>query len=172
MKEKPKVTKVDNDESGDKKHRLVLPQEKYVRNLLPKKSTLQIMYSGKKLNSQFNIKDKTNFKHQCNLIYHVNCPLPTCEENYIGETAHRIHERIKDRCRSKQQHMQHMLHDSQYQFFRSFCIILDNMIHLFLNPFCVCWFCFICINPLSVCAMTDQTVYFFQKPPQVQLQPA
>ena len=52
MKEKPKVNTVDNDKVGDKKHRLVLPDkgdkgthilrsmEKYVRKLLPKKSTL------------------------------------------------------------------------------------------------------------------------------------
>ena len=93
MKEKQKFTKVDNDESGDKKHRLVLPYkgdketrllrsvEKYVRKLLPKKSTLQITYTGKKLSSQFNMKDKTNFEHQHDLIYHVNCLIPTFEDN-------------------------------------------------------------------------------------------
>ena len=49
MKNKPKVTKVDNDESGDKKHRLVLPykgdmgnhvlrsMEMHGRKLIPKK---------------------------------------------------------------------------------------------------------------------------------------
>ena len=75
MKENPKVTKVDNDESGDEKHRLVLPykgdkrthilrsMERYVRKLLSKKSTLQITYTGKKLNYQFNNKEKINFKH-------------------------------------------------------------------------------------------------------------
>ena len=108
VKEKPKFKKVDNDESGDKKHRLVLPckgnkgtdilrsMEEYVRKLLPKKSTLQLRYSGKKLSSQFNITNKTNFEHQHDPIYHVNCPIPTCEDNYIGETACRTHERIKD----------------------------------------------------------------------------
>ena len=69
--------------------------EKYVRKLLPKKSTWQITYTGKKLSSQFNIKDKTNFEHRHELIYHANCPIPTCEDNYIGETARCIHERIK-----------------------------------------------------------------------------
>ena len=61
--------------------------EKYVRKLLPKKSTLQITYTGKKLCSQFNIKDKTNFKYQHGLIYYVNCPTPPCEDKYIGETV-------------------------------------------------------------------------------------
>ena len=119
MKEKPKATKVDNDKSGDRKHRLVLPSkgnkgahllrsmEKYVKKLLPKKSMLQITYTGKKLSSQFNINNKTNFEHQHDLIYHVNCPTPTCEENYIGETARHIHERIKDN--NERDHKPHML---------------------------------------------------------------
>ena len=89
MKEKLKVTKVDNDESGGKKHRLVLPykgdkgthllrsMEKCVRKQLPKKSTLQITYTGKKVSSQFNIKDKIFFEHQHDLIYHVNCHVKT-----------------------------------------------------------------------------------------------
>ena len=122
VKEKPKVTKVDNVESCDKKHRLVLPykgdrgnhilrsMKKYVRKLLPKKSTLRITYTGKKISSQFNIKEKTNFEHQHDLIYHVNCPLPTCEENYIGETARHIHECIKDH--NGRDHKSHMLKHS------------------------------------------------------------
>ena len=118
MKQKPKAIKVDSDESGDKKHRLVLPykvdrgnhvlrsMEKYVTKLLPKKSTLQITYTGKKLRSQFNMKGKTNYEHQHYLIYHVNCPLPTWEDNYIGETARCIHGRIKDHKRSQVAHAQ------------------------------------------------------------------
>ena len=54
---------MENNESGNKKHRLVLTyksdkgthilrsMEKYVRKLLPKTLTLQITYSGKKLSS-------------------------------------------------------------------------------------------------------------------------
>ena len=141
VKEKPKVTKVDTDKSGDKKHRLVLPNkgdrgnhvlrsmEKFVRKLLPKKLTLQITYTGKKLSSQFNIKNKTNFVRQHDLIYHVNCPLPTCKDNYIGETARRIREPIKDH--NGRDHKSHMLkysiekhHDNVTQ--ENFKIITKN----------------------------------------------
>lgn len=77
--------KVNNDESGNRKYRLVLPNKgdneahtlrsskKYVRKLLFKKSTLEITYTREKLSSQFNIK-KTNFEHQHDMIHHVNCP--------------------------------------------------------------------------------------------------
>ena len=57
--EKPKVIKVNNNESGGKKHQLALPyvsdkgahilrsMEKYVRKVFSKKSTLQKTYSEK-----------------------------------------------------------------------------------------------------------------------------
>ena len=36
----------------------------------------------------------------------MNCPIPTCEDNYIGETSRRIHEGIKDRSgRDRKSHM-------------------------------------------------------------------
>ena len=82
MKEK---LRVNNDESSNRKYRLVLPnksdneahtwrsRKKYVRTLLSKKSTLEISYTREKLSSQFNIK-KTNFEHQHEMIHHVNCP--------------------------------------------------------------------------------------------------
>ena len=57
---------------------------------------LQITYTEKKLSFQFNIKDKTNFEHQHDLIYHVNFPIPTCEDTCIGETTRCIPERIID----------------------------------------------------------------------------
>ena len=122
MEEKLKMTNANNGENGDKKHRLVLPykvdgrnhvlrsMEKYVTKLPLKKSTLQITYTGKKLSSQFSIKDKTNFKYQYDLIYHVNRPLRTCEDNYIGETARRIQERIKDH--NEIDHKSHILKHS------------------------------------------------------------
>ena len=80
-----KKLKVNNDESGSRKYRFVLPnkgdnqahtlrsRKKYLRKLLSKKSTLEITYTREKLSSQFNIK-KTNFEHQHDMIHHANCP--------------------------------------------------------------------------------------------------
>ena len=119
VKEKPKVTKVDNDKSGDEKHRLVLPNksdkgphilksvEKYVRKLFPKKSTFQTTCTGRKLSSQIDIKDKANFKHRHELMYYVNCLIPTWKDNYISETACHIQERIKSH--NGRGHKLHML---------------------------------------------------------------
>ena len=46
----------------------------------------QIAYTGRKLNSCFNIKDPTKFK-QHDIVCLSNCPDPNCNGNYIGETA-------------------------------------------------------------------------------------
>ena len=40
----------------------------------------------------------------------MNCPIPTYEDNYISETASRIHKRIKDQ--NGRDHMSHMLKHS------------------------------------------------------------
>ena len=52
------------------------------------------MYTGTKLGSNFQIKDKTKFKHKHDLVYYVKCP--EYQEDYIGEIRRRLHERICD----------------------------------------------------------------------------
>ena len=42
------------------------------------------------------MKDKTKFEHNHDIVYHGICPETDCSENYIGETARRISERVKD----------------------------------------------------------------------------
>ena len=51
-------------------------------------------YQSKKLPTKFNVKDKTEFYHQSNLVYYGKCSNQTCTEDYIGETNRRIKERI------------------------------------------------------------------------------
>ena len=57
---------------------------------------LKIIYSGNKLRNCFQIKDKNEKKHEHNLVYEVTCPNETCSATYIGETARRLTERVKD----------------------------------------------------------------------------
>ena len=42
------------------------------------------------------MKDKTKFGHNRDIVYHGTCPETDCSENYIGETARRISESVKD----------------------------------------------------------------------------
>ena len=42
------------------------------------------------------MKNKTKSKHNTNIVYHGTCHETDCPENYIGETAQGILERVKD----------------------------------------------------------------------------
>lgn len=57
---------------------------------------LKTVYTGTKLSSKFNIKDRTQIKHQNDVIYKIKCPEENCNATYIGETVRRLHERLKD----------------------------------------------------------------------------
>ena len=53
-------------------------------------------YTGRKLSTCFQMKDKSKFDHQHDLVYHAKCPSELCDKNYIGESGRRIAERVKD----------------------------------------------------------------------------
>lgn len=53
-------------------------------------------YNGQRLGSIFSSKDKINREHQHNLIYRLSCPNVGCDSTYIGETARRLSERVKE----------------------------------------------------------------------------
>ena len=56
-----------------------------------------IVYAGTKLSSQLkNMKDPTPYEEQHNVVYHSFCSAENCHENYIGESAGRLDERVKD----------------------------------------------------------------------------
>ena len=56
-----------------------------------------IAYTGTKLSSQLrNIKNPTPFEEQHDIVYQSFCSAENCNENYIGESAQRLDERMKD----------------------------------------------------------------------------
>ena len=67
-----------------------------VNKLLLNNTKIEVAFKSTKLSSCFNVKDKIDFKHNHDLIYHAKCPEPICINDYVGESARRITERIKD----------------------------------------------------------------------------
>ena len=55
-----------------------------------------ISYKSIQLSTKFPVKDKTNFQHKNNVVYHSKCPSEGCRVNYIVETNRLILERIQD----------------------------------------------------------------------------
>ena len=70
-------------------------------------------YQSKKLSSKFNVKDKTEFYHQSNIVYYGKCPNQTCAEGNTGETDRRIKERIIDhsKCDKNSHILKHSLEE-------------------------------------------------------------
>ena len=56
-----------------------------------------LVYTGTKSSSQLkNIKDPTPSEEQHDIVYYSFCSAENCNENYIGESARRLDERMKD----------------------------------------------------------------------------
>ena len=82
-------TNTANENENDKKiHRLLLPYQgdagcniiksinKCINKLLPNNTKIEVMFKNTKLSSCFNIKDKIDFEHNHDLIYHMKCSEP------------------------------------------------------------------------------------------------
>ena len=81
---------------GGKGEQVIKSVRKTIKRLLPSNIKVQVSFTGNKLSSCFNIKDKTKFEHRHDIIYLGTCPEAMCNDNYIGEAKRRIFERVKD----------------------------------------------------------------------------
>ena len=65
--------------------------------MLLEKVTTRVTSPGTRLSSKFTkIKDITVKEHQRNIVHYVKYPESKCSENYTGETARRLSERVLD----------------------------------------------------------------------------
>ena len=80
-------------------HKGIILVKSLKRNLnkyLPNNVKTQVTFTGQKLSTQFNVKDRTKFEHKHDVIYFGKCPEQNCIDNCLGESARRISERIID----------------------------------------------------------------------------
>ena len=68
--------------------------KKQLKKTLPDDVNTMISYKNTKLSTKFPVKDKTDFQHKNNIVYHSKCPIQVCHENYIGEMNRHIVERV------------------------------------------------------------------------------
>ena len=68
----------------------------FLKKLLSNTTKIEVAFKSTKQSSCFNVKDKIDLEHNHDLIYHTECPEPTCIDDYVGESSSRITERIKD----------------------------------------------------------------------------
>ena len=66
-----------------------------------------IVFTGTKLSSNFNVKDPVPFTEKHGVIYRSFCAIESCNEDYDGECAKRLYERVKDH--SGRNHSSHLV---------------------------------------------------------------
>ena len=81
---------------GKKGDHILKSFKKGMRKILLNNVKPRIAFTGRKVGTSFQIKDKTEMKHNHDIVYYNECPEEQCNENYIGETGRRISERNID----------------------------------------------------------------------------
>ena len=97
--------------NGKQGNKLLSKMKKHLNNSRLTDFKTRVTYQSKKLGTKFQLKDRTKFRQQNNLVYYSNCPDKTCNEDYVGETDSRIEERIIDH--NKRDKNSHLLKHSR-----------------------------------------------------------
>ena len=79
---------------GKKGDQILKSFKKGMRKMLPNNVKPRIAFTGRKVGTSFQTEDKTEMKHNHDIVYYNVCPEEQCNENYIAETRRRISERI------------------------------------------------------------------------------
>ena len=66
-----------------------------ISKLLMSEIKTEVVYTGKKLSTCFNVKDQSKFDRQYDVVYYSDCPNWTFRENHIAGSGRRILECIK-----------------------------------------------------------------------------
>ena len=82
--------------SSKKREQVTKSVEKAVEKFLPSNLKFQVFFTSSKLNSRFNIKDKTKFEHKHDVTNPGAFPETTCNDNCIDKVKRRIFEKVKD----------------------------------------------------------------------------
>ena len=82
--------------AGREGEKVVRRMNKKIKSVTQTDKAPKITYTGQKLSSYFNNKDKTDNVHLHDVVYKVKCPDDNCSNVYIGETGRRICERVRD----------------------------------------------------------------------------
>ena len=85
-------------------------------------------HRGCKLSYKFNLKDKTPFEEQHDLLYRAVCATNNCTEDYVGETARCKVERAKDH-NGRDQHsylVKHVIENNHLPVVKGDFTILDG----------------------------------------------
>ena len=82
--------------AGAKGNTMLKSMNRCIKHIVPNDVNTQITYTGHKLNTRFQMKDRISQIHKHDLVYYVKRPDQSCNQDYLDETSHRIIERAAD----------------------------------------------------------------------------
>ena len=104
-----------SDKSSDAMH-IISSMGKQVYRALPDNVKIIVFYISKKLSICFNVKNKTVFNHERDIVHYAKCLEKSCLHDYVGELGRRVLERVKD----------HNGRDTSYHIFKH-CVAADHL---------------------------------------------
>ena len=82
--------------AGAKGNTMLKSMNRCIKRIVPNDVNTRITYTGHKLNTRFQIKNRTAQIHKHDLVYYVKYPDQSCNQDCLGETGHRIIESTAD----------------------------------------------------------------------------
>ena len=82
--------------AGEKGCLIVRSLGTQLKRSLPNNVKPNIVFTGTKLSSNFNVIDPVPFTKKHDVIYRSICATESCNEDYVGECARRLYERVKN----------------------------------------------------------------------------
>ena len=71
--------------AGEKGYSIARSLEKQLKRSLPNNVKSNIVFTGTKLSSNFNVKDPAPFTEKHDVIYGLVCATERCNEDYVGK---------------------------------------------------------------------------------------
>ena len=75
---------------------LIRSMQKQVNRALPDDLKMMVSYTGKKTNTCFNVKDKTVFEDEHDIVHYAERPEESYLDIYVVESDRGVLERVKD----------------------------------------------------------------------------
>ena len=85
------------------------------KHILPGNVKTGVTHTGQKLDTKFQIKDKTKDYHKDDLVYYSKCPESTINEDFIGETGRRIIQREANSCMKNLKIIDNSYHNNRFK---------------------------------------------------------
>ena len=74
---------------------IISSMQRQANQVPPDDVIMMVSYTGEKLSTCFNVKDKTTLNHEHDIVFYAKYPEESCSHDYLGESGRRKNSRAK-----------------------------------------------------------------------------